>query len=60
MASPINGHEPGQTLGDGEGQRSLVLQSMASGRVGHDLATEQQQKLLSAVQVVLSVCNTKY
>ena len=37
-----------------------VLQSMVSGRVGHDLATEQQQKLLSAVQVVLSVCNTKY
>ena len=33
-----------QTLGDGEGQGSLVLlQSMGSQRVGQDLTTEQQQ-----------------
>ena len=34
----LNGHESEQTPGDSEGQRSLKLQ-----RVGHDLATEQQQ-----------------
>ena len=38
----LNGHEFEQTPGDGEGQGSLVLQSMGSQRVGHDLATEQQ------------------
>ena len=31
-----NGHELGQTPGDGEGQRPSVLQSMGSQRVGHD------------------------
>ena len=41
----LNGHEFEQTLGDGEGQGSFgVLQSMGSQRVGHDLATEQQQQ----------------
>ena len=39
-----NGHELGQTLGDGEGQRSLV--SMGLQRVGHDWATEEQQQSL--------------
>ena len=38
-----NGHEFEQTLGDSGGQRSLVLQSMGSQRVGHNLLTEQQQ-----------------
>ena len=32
----LNGHEFEQTLGDGEGQGSLVLQSMGSKRVGDD------------------------
>ena len=40
----LNGCTFEQTLGDGEGQRSLVcLQSMVSQRIGHNLATEQQQ-----------------
>ena len=37
------GHALGQTLGDGEGQRPGVLQSMEFQRVGHGLVTEQQQ-----------------
>ena len=37
-----NGHEFEQTLGDSEGQGSLVLQSMGSQRVIHNLATKQQ------------------
>ena len=37
----LNGHEFEQTLGDGEGQESLV--SMGSQRVRRDRATEQQQ-----------------
>ena len=36
----LNRHEFEQTLGDGEGQGSLVLQSMGSQRVRHDWATE--------------------
>jgi len=39
----LNGHEFEQTLGDSGGQRSLVLQSMGSQRVRHNLLTEQQQ-----------------
>ena len=38
----LNRHEFEQTLGDGEGQGSLVLQSMGSQRVIHNLATKQQ------------------
>ena len=41
----LNGHKFEQTLGDSKRQRSLVLQSTGSQRVGYDLATEQQQKL---------------
>ena len=37
----VNGYEFKQTLGDGEGPRS-VLQSMRSQRVGHYLTIEQQ------------------
>ena len=37
----INGHEFEQTLGDSEGQGSLVLQSMGLQRVGQDLVAEQ-------------------
>ena len=41
----FNGHELGQTLGDGEGQGSLVccMQCMGSQRVRNNLATEQEQ-----------------
>ena len=38
----FTGHEPGQTPGDSEGHRGLKCY-MGSQRVGHDLATEQQQ-----------------
>ena len=37
-----NGHELEQTLGDDEGHRLSVLQSMGSQRVRHDWVTEQQ------------------
>ena len=40
----LNGHESEQALGDGEGQRSLACCSSWSRRVGHDVATEQQQQ----------------
>ena len=40
-----NGHELEQTLGDDEGHRLSVLQSMGSQRVRHDWVTEQQQQL---------------
>ena len=40
----LNGHEFEQTLGDGEGQRSLVCCSPGGCRVGHDYAAEQQQQ----------------
>ena len=39
----LNGHELERTQGDSERQ-SGVLQSMGSQRVGHDLATQQQQQ----------------
>ena len=37
----LNGHEFGQTLGDSEGQGSLVCCSPWGCRVGHDLETKQ-------------------
>ena len=40
----FNGHKPGQIPGDSEGQGSLVCLSPWGRRVGHDLASEQQQK----------------
>ena len=39
----LNGHESEQTPGDSEGQRSLVCCSPWGHRIGHNLATEQQQ-----------------
>ena len=39
----FNGHELGQTPGDGEGQGGLVCYSPWGCRVRHDLVTEQQQ-----------------
>ena len=41
----LNGHEFEQTLGGSEGQRSLVCCSPWVCRVGHDLATERQQRV---------------
>ena len=44
----LSGHGFEQTLGDNEGQGSLVcLQSMELQRVGHSLVTEHQQGQLS-------------
>ena len=37
----LNGHEFEQTPGDGEGQRSGMLQSIGSQKVRHNLVTEQ-------------------
>ena len=39
----LNGLEFEETLGDSEGQGSLVCCSSQGYRVGHDLGTEQQQ-----------------
>ena len=39
----VNGHDFEQTPGDSEGQGSLACCSPWGCRVGHDLATEQQQ-----------------
>ena len=43
----LTGHEFEQTLGDGEGQGSLVCCSSWSHRVGHNWVTDQQQQTLS-------------
>ena len=44
----LNGHELEQTLGDSEGQGSLVCSSPLGLRVGHNLVTELQvSKLVS-------------
>ena len=44
----LHGHESEQTLGDTEGQRSLVCCSLWGHKeVQHDLATEQQQRFTS-------------
>ena len=42
---PLNEHEFEQTLGDSEGQGSLMCCSSWVHRVGHDLVTKQQQQL---------------
>ena len=46
-----NGHELGQTSGDGEGQCG-VLQFIGSQRVGHNWVTEQQQQSLKHAYMV--------
>ena len=40
----VSGHEFEPAPGDGEGLRSLACRSSSGHRVGHDLATEQQQQ----------------
>ena len=47
----FNGHEFEQTLGDSGGQRSLM--SMGSQRVGLDLASEQQQRMVLHIAPLL-------
>ena len=42
----LNGRESEQTLGDGEGQGSLLVAVHGVQRVGHNLATEHQQPIL--------------
>ena len=42
----LNGHEFEQTSGDSERQGSLACCSSWGRRVGHNLATEQQQQSL--------------
>ena len=54
IVSLTKGHEFEQTPGDSEGQGSLVCSSPWGHRVGHHLATEQQQQMsLRAVHVVI-------
>ena len=45
-AHGLNGHEFEQTPGDSVGQENLVCCSPWGCRVGHDIATEQQQRLI--------------
>ena len=45
----LNVHESEQTLGNSEGQGSLPRCSTGGCRVGHDLATEQQIKVILCV-----------
>ena len=48
-----NGHEFEWTLGDGEGQGSLVCCSPWGHRVGHNLAAEQQYLDLSFLFLII-------
>ena len=53
----LHGHELGQTLGDGDGQGSLVRCSPWGHRVRHNLVTEQPQSAgPSLLQKVLPSC----
>ena len=54
-----NGHELGQTSGDGEGQGGLVSASMGSQRIGCDWATEQQQQFYFT-WIVINICIISY
>ena len=40
-----NGHELGQTPGDGEGQEGMACCSPWNCRVGHNLTEQQQQEI---------------
>ena len=46
----LNGQEFGQTPGDGEGLGSLECCSLWCHRVGHNLATEQQQNMTEKLE----------
>ena len=49
----LNGQELAQTPGDGEGQGSLACCSPWGRRVRHDLATEQQQRIIKCTIKVM-------
>ena len=49
----LNGHEFEQTLGDSEGQGSLVF--MGSERVRHGLATEQQRYMNGYINTLIDI-----
>ena len=51
----FNGHEFEQSPGDCEGQGSLVCFSSWGCKVGHDLATEQQQVTFRAFYIYINV-----
>ena len=54
----LNGHEFEQTRGDGEGQEKPgMLQSMGSPRVGHNLATEKQSRVVLNFQPSSAECS---
>ena len=53
MASPINGHEFEQTLGDSEGQGSLACCSPWGCKARYNLATEQQQHWMSSCSSII-------
>ena len=48
----LSGHEFEQTAGDSEGQGCLACCSSWSGRVGHNIATEQKQQIIYQVGVM--------
>ena len=47
-----NGHELGQTFGDGDGERGLACRNPYSQRVRHNWATEQQQNLMYILNII--------
>ena len=51
----LNGHESEQTLGDSEGQGSLMCCNLWDCRVGHNSATEQQIIRAPSISVQLSL-----
>ena len=52
----LNGHEFEETLGDDDGQGSLVCCSLLCHRVEHDLASEQHVKTYAHFQTAMWNC----
>ena len=52
----FSGHELGQTPGDGKEQGSPACCSLWGHRVGHNLATEQQQQKIVYYLFILQIC----
>ena len=55
-----NGHELGQTSGDGEGQGGLACCRLWGHRVGHDWATQTTTKRIKYFRKVTEVMGKKY
>ena len=53
----LNGPEFGQTLGDREGQGSMVCCTLWGHRVGHDLATEQREQSDMTISFIVLMQN---